>query len=138
MPPCRRLDVGQTLTDSYFFLASDGSSQVVTVTINGAEDTPTVDNAIADQSATEDMAFSFSFAANTFGDLDTSDTLTYTATLSDNSPLPAWLSFDGLTGSFSGIPTNADVGVIDIKVTGRRFRGRRYWWRRSDSRRSPA
>ncbi|MCP4391053.1 MAG: hypothetical protein GY802_22365, partial [Gammaproteobacteria bacterium] len=111
------LDVGETLNDTYTFTASDGSTQLVSVTINGAEDAPTLDNAIADQAATEDVAFGFTFAANTFGDLDTSDTLTYTATLGDDSPLPAWLNFDGATRSFSGTPTNADVGPIDIKVT---------------------
>jgi VCBS repeat-containing protein len=111
------LDAGETLTDTYTFTASDGSTQTVTVTINGAEDMPTVDNAIADQSATEDVAFNFVFAANSFGDLDASDTLTYTATLSDDSPLPAWLSFDSATRTFSGTPANGDVGAIDIKVT---------------------
>jgi VCBS repeat-containing protein len=111
------LDAGETLTDTYTFTASDGSTQTVTVTINGAEDMPTVDNAIADQSATEDLAFNFVFAANSFGDLDASDTLTYTATLSDDSPLPAWLSFDSATRTFSGTPANGDVGAIDIKVT---------------------
>ncbi|MCP4432569.1 MAG: hypothetical protein GY806_16465, partial [Gammaproteobacteria bacterium] len=32
------LDVGETLNDTYTFTATDGSTQVVTVTINGAED----------------------------------------------------------------------------------------------------
>jgi VCBS repeat-containing protein len=63
------------------------------------------------------LAFNFVFAANSFGDLDASDTLTYTATLSDDSPLPAWLSFDSATRTFSGTPANGDVGAIDIKVT---------------------
>ncbi|MCP4386733.1 MAG: hypothetical protein GY802_00430, partial [Gammaproteobacteria bacterium] len=111
------LDVGESLSDSYSFTASDGSTRTVTITINGAEDAPTLDNAIADQTATESFAFNFSFVASTFGDLDASDTLTYSATLSDNSPLPAWLSFDGLTRSFSGTPGAGDVGAIDIKVT---------------------
>jgi len=111
------LDVGETLTDSYTFLASDGSSQLVTVTINGAEDAPTLDNAIANQTATEDVAFNFTFAANTFGDVDTSDSLIYSATLADSSPLPAWLNFDAATRIFSGTPANADVGPIDIRIT---------------------
>ena len=34
----RPLDVGESLTDSYTFAATDGSTQTVTVTINGAED----------------------------------------------------------------------------------------------------
>ena len=87
------------------------------VTIDGAEDAPTLDNLIADQTATEDSPFSFTVPANTFSDVDASDTLTYTATLSDDSPLPAWLSFDALPQTFSGTPTNADIGTISVKVT---------------------
>nr|MDJ0741089.1 VCBS domain-containing protein [Gammaproteobacteria bacterium] len=34
------LDAGESLTDTYTFTASDGSTQLVTVTINGAEDAP--------------------------------------------------------------------------------------------------
>ena len=34
------LDVGETLTDTFTFTASDGSTQLVTVTIEGAEDAP--------------------------------------------------------------------------------------------------
>ena len=111
------LDVGESLSDSFTFNATDGSTQLVTVTIDGAEDAPTVDNAIADQTATEDVVFNFSFAANSFGDLDSSDSLAYSATLADDSPLPAWLNFGAATRSFSGTPSNADVGSIDVKIT---------------------
>ncbi|MCP4408804.1 MAG: hypothetical protein GY807_13785, partial [Gammaproteobacteria bacterium] len=38
------LDAGQSLTDSHTFIASDGSSQLVTVTINGAEEVPIIDD----------------------------------------------------------------------------------------------
>ncbi|MBW4536264.1 MAG: hypothetical protein KME09_20195 [Pleurocapsa minor HA4230-MV1] len=37
--------------------------------------------AIANQTATEDKKFNFIFAANTFNDVDTGDSLTYGATL---------------------------------------------------------
>ena len=43
--------------------------------------------------------------------------LTYTATLSDGSALPSWLSFDANTRTFTGTPLNADVGNISVKVT---------------------
>ncbi len=114
------LDAGESVTDTITFTATDGSTQVVTVTVNGSEDLPTLDNAIDDQTATEDTAFSFTFAAVTFGDLDASDSLSFTATLSDGvTPLPAWLSFvdngDG-TGTFSGTPTNGDVGTVSIRL----------------------
>ncbi|HKJ53352.1 MAG TPA: VCBS domain-containing protein, partial [Gammaproteobacteria bacterium] len=111
------LDVGESISDTFTFVATDGNTQVVTITVSGSEDSPSVDNPLADQSATEDVAFGYTFPANTFGDVDTSDTLTYTATLADNSPLPAWLNFDAVTRTFSGTPANADVGAIDVKVT---------------------
>jgi VCBS repeat-containing protein len=42
---------------------------------------------------------------------------TYSATQSNGAELPAWLSFDGATGQFSGIPANDDVGVLNLTVT---------------------
>ena len=112
------LDNGESATDSYTFMASDGATtQTVTITINGAEDTPTVDTPISDQSATEDTPFSFTFADDAFGDLDANDTLSYTATLDNDSALPAWLSFTGVTRTFSGTPVNSDVGSFNVKVT---------------------
>ncbi len=41
-------------------------------------------------------------ASNTFSDVDVGDTLTYSATLADGTPLPSWLSFDAATQTFSG------------------------------------
>lgn len=78
---------------------------------------PTVDHFIPDQYATESAVFSFTFASNTFSDIDVGDTLVYTATLSNGSPLPAWLSFNPNTHAFSGTPGSGDVGFINVKVT---------------------
>ncbi len=104
-------------TDVLTVSTADGTTHDITITIDGAEDAPTLDNLIADQTATEDAAFSFTVPANTVSDVDASDTLTYTATLSDDSPLPAWLTFNAGTQTFSGTPTNADIGTISVKVT---------------------
>ncbi len=87
-----------------------------TVTVNALNDDPTLANPIPDQPAAQDTPFSFQFAGNSFGDPD-GDTLTYTATRDDSSPLPSWLSFDASTRTFSGIPANADVGAITVRVT---------------------
>jgi VCBS repeat-containing protein len=111
------LDVGETLNDTFTYTATDSSTQVVIVTITGTEDAPTVNNAIGDRVAIENSPFGFTIAANTFVDPDTSDTLTYTATLADNSALPAWLTFNPGTLNFSGTPVNADIGAIDVKVS---------------------
>ena len=77
---------------------------------------PTVANAIPDQSATVGIAFSYAFPANTFHDAD-NDSLTYSATQSDNSALPSWLTFNANTRTFSGTPQSGDTGTLPVKVT---------------------
>ena len=77
---------------------------------------PTVANEIPDQIAPLD-AFFYAFPANTFHDADAGTTLTYTATLADDSALPSWLTFDGATRSFSGAPQTSDAGTVSVKVT---------------------
>ena len=94
-------------------------STALTVTVTDDDGTavnnaPTVATAILDQTATTGAAFSFAFPAATFTDAD-SDTLTYTATLADDTALPSWLSFDPATRTFSGTPTA--VETVSVKVT---------------------
>ncbi|SFG42837.1 putative Ig domain-containing protein, partial [Neptunomonas qingdaonensis] len=88
-----------------------------TVTVGAANDDPTLNNAINDQNATEDSFFSFTFAAGTFGDVDAGDTLSYSAALPGGVALPAWLTFDDATRTFSGTPLNANVGTISVTVS---------------------
>jgi Ca2+-binding RTX toxin-like protein len=84
---------------------------------SAANSTPLLDNAIVDQSATEDVAFAFTVPADTFADPDAGDALTYAANLADGTALPAWLSFDTETRAFTGTPLQADVGALDVAVT---------------------
>jgi large repetitive protein len=106
-------DVG---TASITVTATDGSGATVTdafsIAVGNVNDAPTVSNAIADQTATEDDLFSFTLPANTFADVDSGDTLTYSAT-----GLPSWLTFDAQTGTFNGTPANGDLGTASITVT---------------------
>lgn len=78
---------------------------------------PTVSNPIPNQTATENVAFNFQFAANTFADADLGDSLTFTAQLNGGGALPGWLSFNTATRTFSGTPSNGDLGTISIDVT---------------------
>ena len=78
---------------------------------------PVVSTPIADQSATEDTAFSFTIPAGSFSDIDVGDVLSYSTTLADGSALPAWLVFDATTRTFSGTPANGDVGSFSVKLT---------------------
>jgi Ca2+-binding RTX toxin-like protein len=77
---------------------------------------PTVANVIITQNANEDGAFNFIVPLNTFSDTDAGDTLTYSATKSDNSALPSWLTFNANTRTFSGTPLNEHVGNLGIKL----------------------
>lgn len=60
---------------------------------------------------------------NGFSFVNSSNTLTYSATLSDGTALPSWLSFDGSTGVLTGSPgyaTTAPDGTnsFDVAITG--------------------
>ncbi len=100
--------------------ASDGFASVsdtFNIVVKASNSAPTVANAIPDQTAAAGTAFSYAFPANTFADADSGDTLTYTATKSDNSALPSWLSFTAGTRAFSGTPAAGDAGTLSVKVT---------------------
>jgi len=53
----------------------------------------------------------------TFIDDDGNNTLTYSATLNDGSPLPSWLNFNPQTRTLWGIPTTAGTTTIKVMVT---------------------
>lgn len=57
---------------------------------------------------------SYTMPDSTFIDDDGNNTLTYSATLSNGNPLPSWLSFDAMTKTFTGMPTEALN--INVKV----------------------
>ncbi len=76
---------------------------------------PTVPNPIPDRVAA--VGTQLAFAEYLFADAD-GDTLSYTATKSDGTALPGWLTFGwGVFLVFSGTPAAADVGTVSVKVT---------------------
>ena len=97
--------------------AKASSTATLNVTVDPVNDAPTVVNAIADQFVSKDATFSFTLPANTFRDIDAGDSLSFSATLSNGNALPSWLTFNPNTRTFSGTPTNSNVGVLSIKVT---------------------
>lgn len=107
-------------TDSMTYTVTDSAgavaTQTVTITINAVNDAPRVANPITDQGATEASAFTYQVPANAFVDVEGS-ALTYTASLADGSALPAWLSFDPATRTFSGTPPQDSAGTLNIRVT---------------------
>ena len=101
------LAVQVTATDS----GSLAASSTFTLAITAVNDAPVVAVLIPDRTTAEDAAFSYTLPAGTFTDVDNS-TLTLTA-----SALPGWLSFNAATRTFSGTPTNANVGTVNVTVT---------------------
>ena len=77
---------------------------------------PEINISIIDQTATEEEPFSFQFSASTFLDPE-DDPLTHSAAQHTLANMPDWLNFDAETRTFSGTPSNTDVGSIDIDLT---------------------
>jgi hypothetical protein len=76
---------------------------------------PYVKNPIPDQTAIKGELFTFTIPDSTFIDDDGNNTLTYHAKLTNGSPLPAWLTFDTIAGTFAGTP--AIIETLNIRVT---------------------
>ncbi|WP_422450573.1 VCBS domain-containing protein, partial [Endozoicomonas sp. ALB091] len=112
----QQLGEGETLTETLTVTSADGTTHTLTITLNGSNDGPVLDVALADQSADQDNPFSYQLPANSFSDLE-GDALSYSATLADGSALPAWLSFDAASSTFSGTPGSGDVGSLLVRVT---------------------
>ena len=102
-----------TLSDVFSYTMRDTAGATattnLTVTIHGANDAPVLAAQTAGQNATVGTAFSLVLPTTTFTDVDSGDTLTYAATAADGSALPAWLSFDAATRTFSGTPAAASA-----------------------------
>lgn len=92
-------------------------ADVFDLTVINTNDSPILSDPILDQTMPEDSTISFTIPITTFVELDQGDVLTYTVTLSDGSPLPAWLTFDSPTRNFYASPTNDNVGIHGISLT---------------------
>ncbi|MCA2665691.1 MAG: putative Ig domain-containing protein, partial [Pseudanabaena sp. M114S2SP2A07QC] len=92
---------GKTVDDSF------------TITVASVNDAPTLQQEIANQTATENQPFNFTIPANTFTDID-GDNLTYT--LATETVLPSGITFDAATGTFSGTPSDTASGTYNLTV----------------------
>jgi Ca2+-binding RTX toxin-like protein len=73
---------------------------------------------MVDQTTGDGQPYSYQVPISAFVDIDPEDTLTYQAALADGSPLPAWLTFNATTRTFSGTPPLSAVGtVLSVRVT---------------------
>ena len=115
---------GEEFQETFSYGATDGIASTpgsLVVVVNGANDAPALVMSIADQNVNAGTAFSFSVAPNAFSDIDTADTLVYSASLVNGAGLPSWLSFDAATRTFSGaLPGGMDGGApetLQLRVT---------------------
>ncbi|MCZ8225244.1 MAG: putative Ig domain-containing protein, partial [Microcystis sp. LE19-84.1B] len=92
---------GKTVDDSF------------TITVASVNDAPTLQQKIANQTATEGQPFSFTIPSNTFNDVD-GDTLTYTLAIA--TVLPSGITFDAATGTFSGTPSDTASGIYNLTL----------------------
>lgn len=92
------------------------ASDVFDLTIANTNDAPMLITRIPRQSALEDNLFSFQVPAGTFRDPDVGEVLSLNATLAGGAPLPAWLSFDAISGTFTGTPAYADAGTLTVRI----------------------
>jgi len=79
--------------------------------------TPYSKYVIPNQTDTVGQLFGYTIPDSAFFDDDGNNTLIYSATNINGTPLPAWLIFDPGTRSFSGTPTTAQTVNIKVKVT---------------------
>ncbi|MGE5546270.1 MAG: LamG-like jellyroll fold domain-containing protein [Solirubrobacterales bacterium] len=107
------LEILITATDT----TSLSASTTVALDVWASNAAPT-STAIATQNATEQNAFLVNLGSH-FADADIAshgDSLTFSATLSDGSPLPEWLTLCPVTGQLQGTPWHSDIGSLSITV----------------------
>lgn len=107
------LGVGQTGSDSFAYILSDGTASntgTVAVEVQGENDAPTVGIQLSDQSAEQDQPFTYTLPSDAFRDPDASDALALTV-----DGLPTGLSFDGTT--ISGVPNASGTFALGVTAT---------------------
>ena len=95
----------------------DPTTHHITLNVTPVNDAPTLTAALIDQLVLGEAPLNYTFAANSFTDVDSS--LTYSATLAGGGALPSWVSFNPITHAFTGTaPVNNTVATsFDVTVT---------------------
>jgi hypothetical protein len=87
-----------------------------TVSVANVDFAPTLVTSIPDQSTLDGAAWSLQIPSDAFIDRD-GDALSYSASLSDGSSIPSWLSFNASTLTFFGTPPLNLSAVFNLKLT---------------------
>lgn len=102
-----------TVTDTGGLTASD----TFALTVVAANASPILVTPIPNQTLDVAAALNLNVSSN-FSDPD-GDSLAFTATRSNGTALPGWLSFNQTTATFTGTPSASDVGTVSITVSAR-------------------
>jgi uncharacterized delta-60 repeat protein len=98
--------------------AADSDFALLRYNADGSLDTSFgIPPALRDWTVDEGTTLSFTIPSVSFADVDADDRLILSASLTDGSALPAWLTFDSGTRTFSGTPPDSAVGTMNVKVT---------------------
>jgi hypothetical protein len=81
-------------------------------------------NGVPDIHFSADRSFSFTVPPDAFAHTDPSATVLLEARLSDGTSLPPWLSFNPVTGRFSGSVPPSGTGFLDLEIIARDEEGR--------------
>lgn len=95
----------------------DLSVNVLTVNIAPINNPPVLAAHQRDVIVYEDSPLLLQLAANQFTEPNKGQTLTLSALQFNGDPLPAWLTFNPATRTFSGSPRDADVGAVNVVLT---------------------
>ncbi|ESY65250.1 hypothetical protein X742_23230 [Mesorhizobium sp. LNHC232B00] len=113
-------DVGAAVRVLASFTDGHGTAESVasaaTAAIANVNDAPTA-GSLSPLALAVASPLSFTLPSDLFFDPDPGDHLTLTSSQANGDPLPSWLNFNPNTGVFTGTPSNADVGTLELRVT---------------------
>ncbi|MCG8431692.1 MAG: putative Ig domain-containing protein, partial [Candidatus Omnitrophica bacterium] len=114
-------EFGKTVYVTVRYIDGNGVEEAVTSAstdevINPNNTPPVLVQPIPDGAIHTEESYAYDVSAH-FRDDDLGDTLRYSATNSDGSGLPAWLTIDPVTGILGGTPVSGDIGIHSVFVT---------------------
>lgn len=93
------------------------ASQTVTLQVTNTNDAPRISYAVGDLSVKAGEALEWALSPHHVQDDDPQDRYSYTVQRADAPDLPAWLSFDPVTGRLKGQPASGYVGPVQLRLT---------------------
>ena len=99
-------------------------SVVRTITIQALDDAPRPNGVIDSALLVQNTITTFQIRADSLVDPDAGDALTFSTSLADGSPLPAWLVFDASSRTFTAAPGSGDLGTIQLRLVATDLSGR--------------